>query len=629
MAFALPLARTWAALAACLAALAPAALAARQPADVRVETSLAGSDRALIPLTVTVRNRYLPTTGVIEVSFPDYGGRGEVRYVQPIDSPAPSLKTYTLWVRLEPNRSPEVTVVFRDHFQPFRQRLKLEPSRARLVRCLETPRDCRQGKATARYRFVEETPAGMPVDPLALCGWQAVMLSRHALETLTDPQREALARWVATGGTVIGTDLACGTLVNRLGLVSPGRLPTPGRPACLRIDAGLLAGSGEGPAANPAFWETSPTLMATLFPEADTPETSTGYASGHLGEICRNARSASGLNFLWMLLIVTAYGAAVGPLDRWIVKRSRRPHLTWVVFPAAILAFSLIAYGYSSLVNVGPMRVVTVGIVDAAPGNGIARHETLGWIYSARNATYAFESAVDQARLSARETSLGAAAVAGVEISGGRRATLAARIPVFSAKEFDASWFAPWPYAVSCRRTSAGLVVTVPEALQASAAYLAEPNGVTRLCGGGREWTTAGGDRLTWDMLLAKAADLPQRYLAPSRRGEAVGNTSRQRLQDYLLLLSCAGTGEWSPDSTSASGSQVWQIQNFLRGRDARELALDLRSRLERGPYLLLMTDRITASPLQPVDFAPEAQEVTLVRLPLPAADTAPAQRGD
>ena len=610
-----------------LLSLAIPVQAARLPPDVTFSVGLSGAvsdGRMLFPVTVTLRNRMLPTEGRIEISFPDHGERSEVSYIQPVSLPAPSTKAFTLWVRSEPYRTMQVTVTFKDYFLPFSERQPLLPDQFARVACLEVPLAFRQGEAKANSRFTEVTPAAMPDNPLALSGWHAVMLSRHALENLSAPALAALRQWVVTGGTLIGIDLSDDVLSERVGLTPSSPVPRSTHPTVRPVGAGLVACAGANAETRTAFWERDPNLMRRIFPASDASERANFNPSGHLDEICRNQSGSAGLSFLWILLIVGAYAAVIGPLDRWVTARCGRPHLTWVFFAAAILGFSVLAYGYSRLVNVGAMRTVTLNVVDAAPDFGMARGETLAWVYSARNAAYPFESTVDNACLSARETSLGAAAVAGVEITAGRRATLTARIPVFSAKEFDASWYIPWTNAVQCRQGPGGWTVTVPSNFKVSEAYVAETTGVTPLsafAGRRDEWTSAGTTPLAWDALLEKADAFPRHYYGGPRQGTRDDDTLPQRLRDYLLLLSFPGPLHPADPPVGYSVGHT-----FVDGRDAREASLDIRHRLERGPVLLLFVDGPVASPFRSLRFAPETRETTLVRLPLarPAAQRRP-----
>lgn len=604
--------------------LSPATLpAARVPVAYRVEAGFGGFVReegGIFPVCLTIENKVAGTAGVLEICQPDHSGKFEVRQSLPIVTPAPSVKRFVLLARIEPDRDLEIRVSFQDHLRPIRETLKLKRSPKPLVLCLGLSPALSFGRTADEYRFVHVGPDALPADPVALDGVHAVVLSGPAFAGLGREHVSALRQWTETGGTLILHEPVSGGAAagNTRDLIRNSGLDLARRGA-FRLGAGVLASSGTN-STNPAFWDGDSALSGRLFPAA-APEAEGHFrSSSHLlSSLWRTQQSHGPIGFLWVLVIIAAYLCTIGPLDRWLVKRYRKPYLTWVFFPAAIAAFSALAYGYTSLTNVGTMRAVYVNVGDTAAGSETVRGNAFFWVYSAKNATYTLGSPVENVVFSGRQTSVSAGAMAAVNVFTGRNSTISARIPVFSAKEFDAAWYAEWKQPVACRQIGSNWQFTPPKGVKIKAAFLAEEQGVRRFKLEDDTWAS---DSLTdWGPMMNSLSQRLEKSLHQSWQGglwadpEHSGMPAEDTFQDYLVLLSFPWPAATEPQKSWPDGAQ----ERLLRQRSTREKALDIRHRLKTGKVLLLFMDAEQDLLRMKIEkHSPETARVNLVRVQLP-----------
>ena len=98
----------------------------------------------------------------------------------------------------------------------------------------------------------------------------------------------------------------------------------------------------------------------------------------------------------WLLLLLFAYLAVIGPLDRWWLKRIRREMLTWITFPCYVVFFSLLIYWIGSALRAGETEWNEVQVLDLIqPSTGpVVRARSFGSVYSPGNRVFHF--GVDQ-----------------------------------------------------------------------------------------------------------------------------------------------------------------------------------------------------------------------------------------
>ncbi len=96
------------------------------------------------------------------------------------------------------------------------------------------------------------------------------------------------------------------------------------------------------------------------------------------------------ISFLLVLLVV--YLAVIGPGDRWLLDRIRRPMLTWFSFPIYVLLFSGLIYLIGYRLRSGQTEWNELQIVDVIPressASSLLRCRTYGGLYSPVTGSY-------------------------------------------------------------------------------------------------------------------------------------------------------------------------------------------------------------------------------------------------
>ena len=92
----------------------------------------------------------------------------------------------------------------------------------------------------------------------------------------------------------------------------------------------------------------------------------------------------------WLLLLLAAYLAIIGPFDYWCLKKVNRQMLTWATFPAYVALFSLLIYFIGYRLRAGDIEWSELHIVDAVPKGQTAKLRGRSYmsIYSPANAEY-------------------------------------------------------------------------------------------------------------------------------------------------------------------------------------------------------------------------------------------------
>jgi hypothetical protein len=573
---------------------------------------------SICPVTVTINNQVGSTRGEIQLTQPDPSGGLEVTQRLPFESPAPSVKRFTLLARLETGRSIVLTVKFEDYIKPIQKELKVQRSDKPLVVCVGVPPQLKAGKTGEYYRFISLAGESIPDNPVALDGAHAIIFSGLAFSSLDKLQIESLRQWAAGGGRIIFADSppdeAFRAGVSRL--AGSAAIDTAAR-GIHALGAGFVACSG--PQGGGAFWESSREMNAALFPRLTEPDDdenmfsnmSTGKGTGHFTRLWQTNRSYGFLGFASIVLIVGAYVLVIGPGDWWLVRRFKKPYLTWIIFTGAIAVFSLIAYSYSRLVNVGSMRAVYVNVLDTSLDVPVARGNSQFWVYSAKNTTYSMDTPRKDVVFSARESAQSVGFMAGVSIGNGAESSITARIPVFSSKEFDASWYTPWQHKIACKQKDGRLSVVLPEDLKADSMYVADSFGITALRESGGEWLAESGT-VRWNDAIWSYAESLGSPLNSWASSQAEVMPSQEVLRHYLLCMSFP----WKIDEKLDD----WRSVSLYRsGRNAREASMDARYRLENGRILLVFLK--TQEGLLPIRFArynPTTARIDLVRIQIP-----------
>jgi hypothetical protein len=103
----------------------------------------------------------------------------------------------------------------------------------------------------------------------------------------------------------------------------------------------------------------------------------------------------------WLLLLLLAYLAVIGPVDQYVLKKINRQMLTWLTFPAYVLLFSGLIYFIGYKLRAGDIEWNEFHVVDVIPSGGGAalRGHAFSSIYSPANARYPLESTLNFATL--------------------------------------------------------------------------------------------------------------------------------------------------------------------------------------------------------------------------------------
>ncbi len=165
---------------------------------------------------------------------------------------------------------------------------------------------------------------------------------------------------------------------------------------------------------------------------------------------------AGSVGGLWLTLALVLYVAAVGPLDYYVVVRKlKRPILTWVSFPLIVGVFA----GFGFISAQARMSAGVDGIVAAYVEAGVDGRPTLGmaWVNIASPANRHYRVAVDAPGSSVSpclaETlaSLDATLRDRVEIGPDERESCVAAIRIGTSRTFRADWTMPPTADPLCR----------------------------------------------------------------------------------------------------------------------------------------------------------------------------------
>jgi hypothetical protein len=123
-----------------------------------------------------------------------------------------------------------------------------------------------------------------------------------------------------------------------------------------------LAPQATAPAPTPAGRPFGPGPAPAPAPSADpqVPE-----IAAELQRALENFESVQPVPFYWVALFILIYIVVIGPLDYLILKRLfKRLELTWITFPAVVLAVSVLAYFAAYALKGDDLRINKLDIVD-------------------------------------------------------------------------------------------------------------------------------------------------------------------------------------------------------------------------------------------------------------------------
>ena len=144
----------------------------------------------------------------------------------------------------------------------------------------------------------------------------------------------------------------------------------------------------------------------------------------------------------WLLLLLAAYLAVIGPLDQYVLKKINRQMLTWITFPAYVVLFSLLIYFIGYKLRAGVSEWNEINIVDVFPRGAQAElhGSTFFSVYSPANARYPLASDQTYAVLRGESSQGNQGSQSEIELHGnGFRAKI--MIPVWTSQLFVQDWW--------------------------------------------------------------------------------------------------------------------------------------------------------------------------------------------
>ncbi|HEY6166697.1 MAG TPA: hypothetical protein VI454_01565, partial [Verrucomicrobiae bacterium] len=172
-----------------------------------------------------------------------------------------------------------------------------------------------------------------------------------------------------------------------------------------------------------------------------------------------DSRQARTMPLGWLIALLTGYLLAIGPGDRWLVRRLKRPMLTWVTFPCLVAAASLLVYFIGFKLRAGETEWNELHLVDVLSRDAASaqlRGRTFGSLYSGGNRTYRFHADAAGAFSTFRGELLGGgvsalAAGEGRVLRQGNHFTADIPVPVWTSQLFVNDWVRTTPTPVGLR----------------------------------------------------------------------------------------------------------------------------------------------------------------------------------
>ncbi|WCJ60660.1 hypothetical protein NXS98_05910 [Fontisphaera persica] len=126
-----------------------------------------------------------------------------------------------------------------------------------------------------------------------------------------------------------------------------------------------------------------------------------GFIDGIMGQII-DSRQIRQLPLGWMVVLLMGYLVVIGPVDYFLLRRLKRPMLTWITFPAYVAMFSALIYWVGYKLRAGEMEWNEVHVADVHPreqGGAQLRAWNFIGAYAPANVTYQVASSAPVASL--------------------------------------------------------------------------------------------------------------------------------------------------------------------------------------------------------------------------------------
>lgn len=143
----------------------------------------------------------------------------------------------------------------------------------------------------------------------------------------------------------------------------------------------------------PTFWSRITGVPARWHVATENYYSSGMSTDGIFGAMI-DSRQVRKLPVHWLLLLLLAYLAVIGPVDQIWLKKIGKPMLTWITFPCYVALFSGLIYLVGYKLRAGESEWNELHVVDVFQSGQRTdlRGHTFGSIYSPVNQNYIFES---------------------------------------------------------------------------------------------------------------------------------------------------------------------------------------------------------------------------------------------
>lgn len=156
-----------------------------------------------------------------------------------------------------------------------------------------------------------------------------------------------------------------------------------------------------------ALWDV---LFAAEEKESAEPDGMNDYETTDLGTVLDSFFSGTMRKHVsagWLVLFMFVYLGVIGPVDFFIVRRMKRPALTWITFPTIVLLFAFAGYWYSMAIQSRDLALRELTIVDAVSGQAGERIRGYAGLVSPRNDYYTVQPTVPNAMTGATHDPVG------------------------------------------------------------------------------------------------------------------------------------------------------------------------------------------------------------------------------
>jgi hypothetical protein len=205
----------------------------------------------------------------------------------------------------------------------------------------------------------------------------------------------------------------------------------------------------------PALWSRLTGVPPQWYVSTDQQNYGRWAADGIFGAMI-DSRQIRKLPVGWLLLLLVAYLAVIGPVDRWWLKKLGKPMLTWITFPLYVVCFSGLIYLIGYKLRAGEREWNELHVVDVLPSGTRTewRGRTYGSLYSPVNDTYPLRAAQKLAAFRGEAANAwgGGGSSERIEVIQPDNAFAAeVYVPVWTAQLYVNDWWAPGDAPVTVR----------------------------------------------------------------------------------------------------------------------------------------------------------------------------------